>query len=178
MPGCIVSATTASFRSVEKRRRRAMPVITSTFENVSDIGVCLGLCLGPPANAGVRSKRGAVHEDNELSLMLLKDFLEHNGYTILATSLGETAIELARQYRPNLILMDIQLPDISGTEAARQLKADEQTRTIPIIAVTAFAMSGDEAKILGSGCDAYISKPFNLVEFLALVARYIGQDQT
>jgi hypothetical protein len=61
MPGCIVSATTASFRSVEKRRRRATPVITSTFENVSDIGVCLGLSLGPPAIAGVRSKRGAVH---------------------------------------------------------------------------------------------------------------------
>ena len=60
MPGCIVSATTASFRSVEKRRRRATPVITSTFENVSDIGVCLGLFLGPPAKAGVRSKRGAV----------------------------------------------------------------------------------------------------------------------
>src|SRR2546421_5072770 len=63
MPGCIVSATTASFRSVEKRRRRAAPVITSTFENVSDIGVCLGLYLGPPAKAGVRSKRGAVHLD-------------------------------------------------------------------------------------------------------------------
>src|SRR5213076_940088 len=61
MPGCIVSATTASFRSVEKRRRRATPVMTSTFENVSDIGVCLGLYLGPPAKAGVRSKRGAVH---------------------------------------------------------------------------------------------------------------------
>src|SRR5437879_10387507 len=61
MPGCIVSATTASFRSVEKRRRRATPVITSTFENVSDIGVCLGLYLGPPAKADVRSKRGAVH---------------------------------------------------------------------------------------------------------------------
>src|SRR6202035_3229201 len=61
MPGCIVSATTASFRSVERRRRRATPVITSTFENVSDIGVCLGLSLGPPAIAGVRSKRGAVH---------------------------------------------------------------------------------------------------------------------
>src|SRR6185437_10483821 len=60
MPGCIVSATTASFRSVENRRRRAMPVITSTFENVSDIGLCLGLCLGPPAKAGVRSKQGAV----------------------------------------------------------------------------------------------------------------------
>src|SRR5207302_577549 len=61
MPGCIVSATTASFRSVEKRRRRATPVMTSTFENVSDIGVCLGLYLGPPAKAGVRSKQGAVH---------------------------------------------------------------------------------------------------------------------
>src|SRR5438477_12544057 len=62
MPGCIVSATTASFRSVEKRRRRATPVITSTFENVSDIGVCLGLYLGPPAKAGVRSKQGAVQD--------------------------------------------------------------------------------------------------------------------
>src|SRR5204863_3318713 len=61
MPGCIVSAMTASFRSVEKRRRRATPVMTSTFENVSDIGVCLGLYLGPPAKAGVRSKQGAVH---------------------------------------------------------------------------------------------------------------------
>src|SRR5437879_8452354 len=61
MPGCIVSATTASFRSVEKRRLRATPVITSTLENVSDIGVCLGLSLGPPASAGVRSKRGALH---------------------------------------------------------------------------------------------------------------------
>src|SRR5438270_7455913 len=65
MPGCIVSVTTASFRSVEKRRRRATPVMTSTFENVSDIGVCLGLYLGPPAKAGVRSKQGAVHKVSE-----------------------------------------------------------------------------------------------------------------
>src|SRR5436305_5288435 len=76
MPGCIVSATTASFRSVEKRRRRATPVMTSTFENVSDIGVCLGLYLGPPAKAGVRSKRGAVHLDssaarNSMALLLI-----------------------------------------------------------------------------------------------------------
>src|SRR5438105_15467663 len=66
MPGCIVSATTASFRSVEKRRRRATPVMTSTFENVADIGVCLGLYLGPPAKAGVRSKQGAVHTINQV----------------------------------------------------------------------------------------------------------------
>src|SRR5437016_12812054 len=70
MPGCIVSATTASFRSVEKRRRRATPVMTSTFENVSDIGVCLGLYLGPPAKAGVRSKQGAVHMGSWLAVVL------------------------------------------------------------------------------------------------------------
>ena len=118
-----------------------------------------------------------IVDDNELSLKLFNDLLEHRGYTILSTATGEAAIELARQHSPNLILMDIQLPGISGTEAARQLKHDEQTRRIPIIAVTAFAMSGDEAKILASGCDAYISKPFNLVEFLTLVSRYLDQDQ-
>jgi two-component system cell cycle response regulator DivK len=113
-----------------------------------------------------------IVEDNELSLMLLTDLLEHHDYTILATGLGETAIDLARQHRPNLILMDIQLPDIPGTEAARQLKQDEQTRMIPIIAITAFAMSGDEKKILASGCDAYISKPFRAAELLTLVERW------
>src|SRR4051794_41651514 len=74
MPGCIVSATTASFRSVEKRRRRATPVITSTLENVSDIGVCLGLCLGPPASAGVRSKRGALQSFIRVVLSFLVSF--------------------------------------------------------------------------------------------------------
>ena len=113
-----------------------------------------------------------IVEDNELNLRLLKDILEYNGYTVLSTELGEPALELARQHRPDLILMDIQLPDISGMEAARRLKQDDQTRTIPIIAVTAFAMSGDEAQILASGCDAYVSKPFNLVEFLKLVERW------
>src|SRR5438309_6797513 len=75
MPGCIVSAMTASFRSVEKRRRRATPVMTSTFENVSDIGVCLGLYLGPPAKAGVRSKQGAVHGAVKVGLDLAPELL-------------------------------------------------------------------------------------------------------
>jgi two-component system cell cycle response regulator DivK len=110
--------------------------------------------------------------DNELNLRLLKDILEYNGYTVLSTELGEPALELARQHRPDLILMDIQLPDISGMEAARRLKQDDQTRTIPIIAVTAFAMSGDESQILASGCDAYISKPFRIAELLTLVERW------
>jgi two-component system cell cycle response regulator DivK len=119
-----------------------------------------------------------IVEDNELNLKLLNDILEYHGYTVFTSRLGEPALELARQYRPDLILMDIQLPDISGMEATRRLKADEQTRTIPIIAVTAFAMSGDEAKILASGCDAYLAKPFNVIEFLRLVEDWTTRNRT
>ena len=110
-----------------------------------------------------------VVEDNELELTLLKDLLEYQGYKVILTRLGEPVLQLARQYRPDLILMDIQLPDISGMEATQRLKRDGQTRAIPVIAVTALAMSGDEARILASGCDAYVSKPFNVAEFLRLV---------
>ena len=127
--------------------------------------------LGDPSPHPV-AKTVLIVEDNELNLKLLNDILEYHGYTVVPTRLGEPALEFARQHRPDLILMDVQLPDISGLEAARRLKDDEQTRTIPIIAVTAFAMSGDEAKILASGCDAYVSKPFNVVEFLKLVERW------
>jgi two-component system cell cycle response regulator DivK len=115
-----------------------------------------------------------IVEDNALNLRLLADVLEYYGYLILATAFGEAALSLAQQHRPDLILMDIQLPDISGTEAARRLKADEQTRAIPIIALTAFAMGGDRARILASGCDEYVTKPFNITEILELVARYAG----
>src|SRR6266704_430341 len=116
-----------------------------------------------------------IVEDNELNLKLLNDLLEYHGYTILATSLGEAAVELARRHKPDLILLDIQLPDISGLEAARRLKAEEQTRAIPIIAVTAFAMQGDRERILHSGCDDYISKPFNIHDLLAIVGRYTDE---
>src|SRR5205823_11353620 len=97
------------------------------------------------------AKTVLIVEDNELNLKLLNDILDYHGYAVFTTRLGEPALELARQHRPDLILLDIQLPDISGMEAARRLKGDEQTRRIPIIAVTAFAMSGDETKILASG---------------------------
>jgi len=116
-----------------------------------------------------------IVEDNELNLKLLKDILDFQGYSTVVTGLGAAAVDLARQHRPDLILLDIQLPDISGEEAARRLKADERTRAIPIIAVTAFAMTGDREKILNSGCDDYISKPFNIREFLALVERYTDE---
>jgi two-component system cell cycle response regulator DivK len=119
-------------------------------------------------------KKILVVEDNELNLRLLNDLLEYHGYLVLLSREGAPALDIARQHRPDLVLMDIQLPDISGTEAARRLKADEHTREIPIIAVTAFALSGDRARILASGCDDYISKPFNITELLKLVEHSIG----
>jgi len=119
-----------------------------------------------------RPKRILIVEDHELSLKLLRDVLEFHGYTIIATNRGAAALDLARNHRPHLILLDIQLPDIPGTEAAGRLKADEQARAIPIIAVTAFAMPDDRVKILQSGCDDYVSKPINVLDFLALVERY------
>jgi two-component system cell cycle response regulator DivK len=117
-------------------------------------------------------KKVLIVEDNALNLKLLYDILEYHGYLLLTTGRGEEVLDIAREHRPDLILMDIQLPDITGMEAARRLKADEHTRMIPVVAVTAFAMGGDREMILGSGCDDYVAKPFNVVEFLKLVERY------
>jgi two-component system cell cycle response regulator DivK len=120
-------------------------------------------------------KRILIVEDNELNLRLLQDVLEFNGYTTIVSTLGLTAVDIARRQRPDLILLDIQLPDISGTEVARLLKADDLTRSIPVLAVTAFAMPGDRKQILESGCDQYVSKPVRLTEFLALVKHYLAE---
>jgi len=115
-----------------------------------------------------------IVEDNELNLKLLKDVIEYHGYATVVTGFGEVAIDLAHQHQPDLILLDIQLADISGLDVARRLKADPQTRAIPIVAVTAFAMLGDRAKSIESGCNDYVAKPFRIVEVLELIARYIG----
>jgi len=119
-------------------------------------------------------KRILVVEDNELNLKLLNDVLEAHGYSVLSTGEGTVAVEWARQYRPDLILMDLQLPDLSGLEVTQQLKSDPTTRRIPIVAVTAFAMAGDEKKALDHGCDAYVAKPIVLRDFLDLIANYLG----
>ncbi len=118
------------------------------------------------------AKQILIVEDNELNLKLLNDILEIHGYATIVTGNGAAALDLARQHHPDLILLDIQLPDIAGTEVARRLKADEQTQAIPLVAVTAFAMPGDRTRILESGCDDYVSKPINIHDFLALVERY------
>ena len=120
------------------------------------------------------TKRILIVEDNELNMKLLRDVLEAYGYATITTAQGAAALTLARENQPELILMDLQLPDISGFDAVGRLKADQETRTIPIVAVTAFAMVGDERKALMSGCDAYVAKPILLRDFLNLVERFIG----
>jgi two-component system, cell cycle response regulator DivK len=123
--------------------------------------------LAPPEHKTV-----LVVEDNVWSRKLLETRLEIHGFRWVSSSDGELALEIAREQRPDLILMDIQLPGISGVEAIRRLKRDERTRTIPIIAVTAFALSSDKTKILDSGCDAYMSKPIDSAVLMALIERY------
>ena len=108
-------------------------------------------------------------------MKLLRDVLEASGYTTIGTAQGAAVLDLARDNRPDLILMDLQLPDISGFDAVRLLKDDEETRTIPVVAVTAFAMVGDERKALTSGCDGYVAKPILLREFLGVVEKFIGR---
>jgi two-component system cell cycle response regulator DivK len=120
------------------------------------------------------AKRILVVEDNELNMKLLNDVLEAHGYAVMSTGRGAEAVEWARQYLPDLILMDLQLPDLSGLDATRQLKGDPETRGIPVIAVTAFAMAGDEKRALDHGCDAYVAKPIVLKDFLSLIADFIG----
>jgi two-component system, cell cycle response regulator DivK len=119
------------------------------------------------------AKRILIVEDNQLSLRLLNDFLKVKGYEILKTSEGWEAINLARDKQPDLILMDIRLPDISGFDVTRLLKQDDQTKSIPIIAVTAFATSGDETKALESGCDAYITKPIIIDNLLRTIESFL-----
>jgi two-component system, cell cycle response regulator DivK len=119
-------------------------------------------------------KRILIVEDNKLDVVLLKDILEWRGYETLQTGDGLEAIDLAVAKRPDLILMDIQLPDISGLEVTRRLRGDERSRRIPIVAVTAFAMEWHEREALDSGCDAYVSKPISIFSFLRTVEPFLS----
>ena len=120
------------------------------------------------------SKTVLIVEDNELNMKLFHDLLDSQGYQILQTREGLQAMALARQHMPDLILMDIQLPEISGLEVTKWLKDDEELAHIPIIAVTAFAMKGDEERIRQGGCEAYISKPISVMHFLDVVRKHLG----
>ena len=115
-----------------------------------------------------------IVEDNDLNMKLFQDLLEAHGYKTLPTKDGLEAMKLALQHRPDLILMDIQLPEISGLEVTKWLKEDPELKVIPVIAVTAFAMKGDEEKIRQGGCEAYIAKPISVQRFLETVARFLA----
>jgi two-component system cell cycle response regulator DivK len=114
-----------------------------------------------------------IVEDNELNMKLFNDLLEAQGYATLQTKDGREALKLAREHRPDLVLMDIELPEVSGLEVTKWIKEDEDLRHIPVIAVTAFAMKGDDEKIRQGGCEAYIAKPISVSEFLETVQSFI-----
>jgi two-component system, cell cycle response regulator DivK len=124
---------------------------------------------------GMMTKTVMIVEDNDLNMKLFNDLLESQGYKTIKTSDGNKVMELAREHRPDLILMDIQLPEISGIEVTRWIKDDESLRSIPVIAVTAFAMKGDEERIREGGCDAYLSKPISVPKFIETVRSYLSR---
>ncbi len=114
-----------------------------------------------------------IVEDNELNMKLFHDLIRAQGYKTLQSKDGTEALRLAREHKPDLILMDIQLPEVSGLEVTKWIKEDQELRAIPIIAVTAFAMKGDEEKIREGGCEAYIAKPISITHFLETVDRFL-----
>lgn len=118
------------------------------------------------------TKTVLIVEDNELNMKLFNDLLEAYGYLTIKTMSGQDAMSLARAHRPDVILMDIQLPEISGEDIIEWMKSDPELRFIPIIAVTAFAMKGDEERIRAKGCEAYLSKPISVAKFLEVVQSF------
>lgn len=123
--------------------------------------------------AAARPRRVLIVEDNELNMKLFHDLLEAHGYATLQTKDGMEALRMARLHRPDLILMDIQLPEVSGLEVTKWLKEDDDLKAIPVVAVTAFAMKGDEEKIREGGCEDYIAKPISVAKFLQTVQRFL-----
>lgn len=121
------------------------------------------------------AKTVLIVEDNELNAKLFHDLLDAHGYATVQTRDGREVLGLARKHRPSLILMDIQLPEVSGLDVTRWLKDDDDLRDIPVIAVTAFAMKGDEERIRQGGCEAYLSKPISIIGFMETVRSFIGE---
>jgi len=115
-----------------------------------------------------------IVEDNELNLKLFNDLLQAHGYNTVQTRDGHAAVQLAGEHRPDLILMDIQLPGISGLDVTRKIKAVDALKDIPVVAVTAFAMKGDEEKFIEGGCAGYLAKPVSIDSLLGAVSRHLG----
>ncbi len=123
------------------------------------------------------TKTVLIVEDNELNMKLFRDLLEAHGIATVETRNGMEVLELAREKKPDLVLMDIQLPEVSGLDVTKWLKNDEALKSIPVIAVTAFAMKGDEEKIRQGGCEDYISKPISVTRFLEVIQTYLNKPK-
>lgn len=121
----------------------------------------------------MKGKKVLIVEDNELNMKLFHDLLEAHGVETVQARDGKNVLALARENRPDLILMDIQLPEVSGLDVTKWLKDDDDLKSIPVIAVTAFAMKGDEQKIREGGCEDYISKPISVVKFIETVQKFL-----
>ena len=119
------------------------------------------------------AKRILVVEDNDLNRKLFCDVLKANGHEVVPVADGRNVVATAQRFVPDLVIMDIQLPEISGLDITRKIKADAMIKHIPVIAVTAFAMKDDEEKILAAGCEAYLSKPIAIDVFLSTVRRFL-----
>lgn len=124
----------------------------------------------------VMPKKVLIVEDNELNMKLFSDLLEAHGYETVGTNNGLNALDLAREHSPDLILMDIQLPEVSGLEVTKWLKDDDDLSSIPVIAVTAFAMKGNEERIREGGCEAYMSKPISISVFIETIRGFLGEE--
>ena len=128
-----------------------------------------------PARKPVAKKHILIAEDEKKNIKLLRDILNASGYGTIEACDGKKAVEQAKQEKPDLILMDIQMPIMNGLEATKIIKADPETRHIPIFALTAFAMSGDQERFIQAGCDDYMSKPYNISELLGKVKKILGE---
>ena len=122
-------------------------------------------------------RRVLIVEDNLLNLELVSDLLEAAGYEVLQAATAEQGIETARTGLPDVILMDIDLPGMNGLDATKVLRADAKTRNIPVVALTAFAMAGDEQKAFEAGCAGYLTKPIDTRKFAAQVSAFIAQKE-
>jgi two-component system cell cycle response regulator DivK len=125
-------------------------------------------------NAKVSEKTVLIVEDNALNMKLFQDLLEAHEIKSVAATDGFRVMDLAREHKPDLILMDIQLPEVSGLEVTKWLKSDDDLKAIPVIAVTAFAMKGDEDKIREGGCEDYISKPIVVTDFIKTIQKHLS----
>ena len=128
---------------------------------------------GGKTGAETMPKTVLIVEDNELNMKLFHDLLQANGFNTIETRNGIEALDLARKHKPDLILMDIQLPEVSGLEVTKWIKEDDELKSIPVVAVTAFAMKGDEERIREGGCEAYLSKPISVAKFLETVRHFV-----